>query len=107
MVSEDVGSLPAPRTTCASWSPAVRASSGRTRPWSPWPPRSAGKPAVIVGVNEAARELGIKAGALAKTAAGILGGGGGGRDDLAQGGGIGPHGDPRGARGAVAFRPPR
>ncbi|QNE46893.1 alanine--tRNA ligase [Glaciihabitans sp. INWT7] len=47
----------------------------------------AGKPAVIVGTNEAARGLGAKAGALAKTAAGILGGGGGGKDDLAQGGG--------------------
>ena len=47
----------------------------------------AGKPAVIVATNEAARSLGAKAGALAKTAAGILGGGGGGKDDLAQGGG--------------------
>ena len=47
----------------------------------------AGKPAVIVATNDAARGLGIKAGALAKTAAGVLGGGGGGRDDLAQGGG--------------------
>jgi alanyl-tRNA synthetase len=47
----------------------------------------AGKPAVIVATNEAARQLGVKAGALAKTAAGILGGGGGGKDDLAQGGG--------------------
>ncbi|MBK4346773.1 alanine--tRNA ligase [Lacisediminihabitans changchengi] len=46
-----------------------------------------GKPAVIVATNEAARSLGAKAGALAKTAAGILGGGGGGKDDLAQGGG--------------------
>ncbi|MES2094710.1 MAG: alanine--tRNA ligase [Actinomycetota bacterium] len=47
----------------------------------------AGKPAVIVATNEAARTLGAKAGGLAKTAAGILGGGGGGKDDLAQGGG--------------------
>ncbi|MDQ1597999.1 MAG: alanyl-tRNA synthetase, partial [Microbacteriaceae bacterium] len=47
----------------------------------------AGKPAVIVATNEAARQLHAKAGALAKTAAGILGGGGGGKDDLAQGGG--------------------
>ena len=46
-----------------------------------------GKPAVIVGVNESARSSGIKAGQLAKAAAGILGGGGGGKDDLAQGGG--------------------
>jgi alanyl-tRNA synthetase len=47
----------------------------------------AGKPAVIVATNEASRAAGFKAGALAKTAAGILGGGGGGKDDLAQGGG--------------------
>ena len=47
----------------------------------------AGKPAVIVATNDASRALGAKAGALAKTAAGILGGGGGGKDDLAQGGG--------------------
>jgi alanyl-tRNA synthetase len=45
------------------------------------------KPAVIVATNEAARSAGVKAGALAKLAAGILGGGGGGRDDIAQGGG--------------------
>ncbi|MBC7518137.1 MAG: alanine--tRNA ligase [Microbacteriaceae bacterium] len=46
-----------------------------------------GKPAVIVATNEAARTLGAKAGTLARTAAGVLGGGGGGKDDLAQGGG--------------------
>ena len=47
----------------------------------------AGKPAVIVATNDAARKLGVGAGALAKAAASILGGGGGGKDDLAQGGG--------------------
>ncbi|HEY5320979.1 MAG TPA: alanine--tRNA ligase [Galbitalea sp.] len=47
----------------------------------------AGKPAVIVATNEAARATGAKAGGFAKIAAGILGGGGGGKDDLAQGGG--------------------
>ena len=47
----------------------------------------AGKPAVIVATNDASRAEGIKAGALAKLAAGILGGGGGGKDDIAQGGG--------------------
>ena len=46
-----------------------------------------GKPAVIVATNEAARSLGVKAGVLAKVAAGVLGGGGGGKDELAQGGG--------------------
>ncbi|MDJ0350397.1 alanine--tRNA ligase [Cryobacterium sp. PH29-G1] len=48
---------------------------------------AADKPVVIVATNQAAREAGQKAGVLAKTVAGILGGGGGGKDDLAQGGG--------------------
>jgi alanyl-tRNA synthetase len=47
----------------------------------------AGRPVVIVAVNEAARAAGAKAGPLAKAAAAVLGGGGGGRDDVAQGGG--------------------
>jgi len=47
----------------------------------------AGKPAVIVATNDASRGEGVKAGALAKLAAGVLGGGGGGKDDIAQGGG--------------------
>jgi alanyl-tRNA synthetase len=46
-----------------------------------------GRPVVIVATNQAARDAGIKAGVLAKTAAQVLGGGGGGKDDLAQGGG--------------------
>ncbi len=46
-----------------------------------------GRPVVIVATNDAARDAGAKAGALAKTASATLGGGGGGRDDLAQGGG--------------------
>jgi alanyl-tRNA synthetase len=46
-----------------------------------------GRSVVVIATNEAARTAGAKAGALAKTAAGILGGGGGGRDDVAQGGG--------------------
>ncbi|AMM20907.1 alanine--tRNA ligase [Frondihabitans sp. PAMC 28766] len=46
-----------------------------------------GKPAVIVATTQGARDAGSKAGALARTAASILGGGGGGKDDLAQGGG--------------------
>ena len=45
------------------------------------------KPVVIVATNQAARDQGQRAGALAKVAAGVLGGGGGGKDDLAQGGG--------------------
>ena len=45
------------------------------------------RPVVIVATNEGAREAGIKAGALVRVAAGVLGGGGGGKDDIAQGGG--------------------
>ncbi|KAB1657863.1 alanine--tRNA ligase [Pseudoclavibacter chungangensis] len=48
---------------------------------------SKGKPVVLVATNEAARGAGVKAGALVRTAAQVLGGGGGGRDDVAQGGG--------------------
>ncbi|MGN8025830.1 alanine--tRNA ligase [Microbacterium sp. 22242] len=46
-----------------------------------------GRPMVVIATNDAARAAGVKAGALAKIAAGVLGGGGGGRDDVAQGGG--------------------
>jgi len=46
-----------------------------------------GKPLALVATNQGARDAGVKAGALAKLAAGVLGGGGGGRDDFAQGGG--------------------
>ena len=49
-----------------------------------------GRPAVLVATNEEARAAGVKAGALVRTAAGILGGGGGGTDDVAQGGGTDP-----------------
>jgi len=45
------------------------------------------KPLVLAATNEAARELGLKAGALVRSAAQALGGGGGGKDDIAQGGG--------------------
>lgn len=45
------------------------------------------KPVVVVATNQAAREVGVKAGALVRVAATTLGGGGGGKDDLAQGGG--------------------
>ena len=45
------------------------------------------RPLILVATNDAARAAGVKAGALVRTAAGILGGGGGGKDDVAQGGG--------------------
>jgi alanyl-tRNA synthetase len=52
------------------------------------------KPVVIVATNQAARDAGVNAGALAKTASSILGGGGGGKPDLAQGGGTNPEAIP-------------
>lgn len=45
------------------------------------------RPVILVATNQAARDAGVKAGALVRIAAGILGGGGGGKDDVAQGGG--------------------
>lgn len=45
------------------------------------------KPSIVVATNQSARERGVKAGMLVRTAAQVLGGGGGGRDDVAQGGG--------------------
>ncbi|MBG6190233.1 alanyl-tRNA synthetase [Arthrobacter sp. CAN_A212] len=48
------------------------------------------RPLVLVATNEEARAAGVKAGALVRVAAGILGGGGGGKDDVAQGGGSDP-----------------
>jgi alanyl-tRNA synthetase len=62
----------------------------------------ADRPAIVAAVNEAARGLGLAAGALVRAAAGALGGGGGGRDDIAQGGGA-PQGDRSGQAIADAF----
>ena len=45
------------------------------------------KVVLVVATDEAARNLGAKAGALAKIGSAVLGGGGGGKDDFAQGGG--------------------
>ena len=45
------------------------------------------KPAVVIATTEAARNSGLFAGDLVRTASGILGGGGGGKPDMAQGGG--------------------
>lgn len=49
-----------------------------------------GRPVVLVATNAAARDAGLRAGELARTAAVALGGGGGGKDDVAQGGGTDP-----------------
>ncbi|HEY0691355.1 MAG TPA: alanine--tRNA ligase, partial [Kribbella sp.] len=51
-----------------------------------------GKPAVVVALNDTAREWGLKAGDLVRVAAEHLGGRGGGKDDVAQGGGTDPAG---------------
>ena len=48
---------------------------------------SAGRANLVVASSSGARERGISAGALVKSASSILGGGGGGKDDFAQGGG--------------------
>jgi alanyl-tRNA synthetase len=59
---------------------------------------SEGKPSVVVALNDRAREVGLRAGALVRLAATALGGNGGGKDDVAQGGGT----DPAGADSAIA-----
>ncbi|WP_407563733.1 alanine--tRNA ligase [Streptomyces sp. 184] len=51
---------------------------------------AAGRPVTVIATNEAARERGLKAGDLVRTAAKTLGGGGGGKPDIAQGGGQHP-----------------
>ncbi|MFD9013056.1 DHHA1 domain-containing protein, partial [Streptomyces sp. NPDC059552] len=48
------------------------------------------RPLTVIATNEAARERGLKAGDLVRTAAKTLGGGGGGKPDVAQGGGQNP-----------------
>ncbi|SNU00738.1 alanyl-tRNA synthetase [Ruaniaceae bacterium KH17] len=49
-----------------------------------------GKPMLVAATGVGAREAGVKAGQLVRTAAPLLGGGGGGKDDIAQGGGTDP-----------------
>ncbi|AZM44982.1 alanine--tRNA ligase [Streptomyces sp. WAC 06738] len=51
---------------------------------------ASGRPVTVIATNEAARERGLKAGDLVRTAAKTLGGGGGGKPDIAQGGGQDP-----------------
>ena len=48
---------------------------------------SNGRPVILVATTEGAPAASVKAGALVRVAAGVLGGGGGGKDDVAQGGG--------------------
>lgn len=49
-----------------------------------------GRPQIVVATNQGARDAGVRAGDLVKTASAVLGGGGGGKPDLAQGGGQDP-----------------
>jgi alanyl-tRNA synthetase len=46
-----------------------------------------GRPSIAIATNAKARDRGLSAGDLVKTASAVLGGGGGGKPDLAQGGG--------------------
>jgi alanyl-tRNA synthetase len=86
VVVEDVGELPS-ADDLRSLVTAVRERLASESAVVALAARVGGKPAVIIATTPGARDAGAKAGALAKTAAGILGGGGGGKDDLAQGGG--------------------
>ncbi|MEJ3403751.1 alanine--tRNA ligase [Rathayibacter sp. YIM 133350] len=61
----------------------------------------ADKPVVIVATNQAARDAGVRAGALVREMAGALGGRGGGKDDMAQGGGTDLAGVPAALQAAV------
>ncbi|MEP6842755.1 MAG: alanine--tRNA ligase [Pseudolysinimonas sp.] len=89
-VIEDVGALSS-ADELRSLATSVRERLGTEPSVVALAARVDGKPAVIVATSLAARELGAKAGVLAKQAAGVLGGGGGGKDDLAQGGGTDVH----------------
>jgi len=86
LVAENVGSV-ASSDELRSLVTSVRERLGNVASVTALAADVAGKPAVIVATNDASRGEGVKAGALAKLAAGILGGGGGGKDDIAQGGG--------------------
>ncbi|GAA2064764.1 alanine--tRNA ligase [Leifsonia soli] len=86
VVAEDAGSLNSP-DDLRMLVTTVRDRLGSDAAAVALAARAGGKPVVIVGTNQAARDAGVNAGALAKTAAGVLGGGGGGKADLAQGGG--------------------
>ena len=65
----------------------VRARLGESAPAVVAIAADFGRPQIVIATNQAARDAGLKAGVLVKTASSILGGGGGGKPDLAQGGG--------------------
>ena len=95
-VGHDAGELPADalrdlglavRDRLPADRPGVVAVTGST----------AGKIQLVVLTTPMAREWGLKAGALVRVGAPLIGGGGGGKDDVAQGGGT----DPSGAAAAL------
>ena len=67
-----------------------RIQGGRAGRRGPVHGRRTARPLTVIATNEAARERGLKAGELVRTAAKTLGGGGGGKPDVAQGGGQNP-----------------
>ena len=60
------------------------------------------KPAIVVALNDAARERGLSAGDLVRAACAEVGGKGGGKPDLAQGGGTDASGVDRALAAVVA-----
>jgi len=68
------------RTRLGDSAPSVVAVAGASK----------GRPVIVVATNGPARDAGLRAGDLVRTASQVLGGGGGGKDDLAQGGGQSP-----------------
>ena len=90
VVASDAGEIASPddlrtlaldvRTRLGDAAPAVVAVAGTSR----------GRPVVVVATNAGARDAGLRAGQLVRTASQVLGGGGGGKDDVAQGGGQDP-----------------
>ena len=86
LVAESIGSLGS-GDELRSLALSVRAKLGDAASVVALAGEVGGKPLTIVATSPAARDTGANAGALAKIAAGVLGGGGGGKPDLAQGGG--------------------
>ncbi|GAA1816643.1 alanine--tRNA ligase [Agromyces neolithicus] len=86
LVAESMGSIGS-GDELRSLALSVRAKLGDAASVVALAGEAGGKPLAIVATSPAARDTGANAGALAKTAARVLGGGGGGKPDLAQGGG--------------------
>ncbi len=88
-VVEDLGTV-ASADDLRSLATAIRARMGSASAVVALAARIDGRPAIVVATSPAARDTGLRAGALVRDASAVLGGGGGGRDDLAQGGGSDP-----------------